>query len=529
MALPQNPLSNSDRAVFDTLNAQNDNLKAQTKVLHKLSDSIADQRKEFSELRKSFRESQKEFFAGNDKGMSEIRKYFEKYKAAPSGDSRIRDKDQSTGFFKNALNKLFGPSKYQQKTIDEITRLREITELQALDINFIKRQNEDGPRARERELLAQAIADKINAGTSNNSGESGPGLFGTIGRLSAGLLVGLGSIVGTLASTLVSALGRLWSVLMDILGAVGGAFSGRGPTATPSKTGIPPMEEPTKTPPTNSNQQRLPGKEIPKLEGPRAPIDMGELKQNKTGVYVPEGVAGQGIKFGILQALKKFGPYGLAAGTVLGELLGEKSAPPPEQNDPENPMQKLDKMLEDTWLGKAWNSTKNKAAELSFSATEGEANRARRDFAENDPRRLDKKIDDVEANTDMFNDAIKQVVNGLVGMGDALDDVANQVIIDSRKMLADPLNKLGEIELAGGQKINLMPNLGDAAFDVLKESYDDSKAMTKALAEGAGTVINNVYNNMQEGGKGATLVPLSASSIATTTSMSAYLRMRGFR
>jgi tRNA U34 5-carboxymethylaminomethyl modifying enzyme MnmG/GidA len=143
MALPQNPLSNSDRAVFDTLNAQNDNLKAQTKVLHKLSDSIADQRKEFSELRKSFRESQKEFFAGNDKGMSEIRKYFEKYKSAPSGDSKIRDKDQSTGFFKNALNKLFGPSKYQQKTIDEITRLREITELQALDINFIKRQNEE--------------------------------------------------------------------------------------------------------------------------------------------------------------------------------------------------------------------------------------------------------------------------------------------------------------------------------------------------------------------------------------------------
>ena len=166
------------------------------------------------------------------------------------------------------------------------------------------------------------------------------------------------------------------------------------------------------------------------------------------------------------------------------------------------------------------------AGSLISGATEVERGRP---TMENDPRRLDKKIDDVESNTDMFNDAIKQVVNGLVGMGDALDDVANQVIIDSRKMLADPLNKLGEIELAGGQKINLMPNLGDAAFDVLKESYDDSKAITKALTEGAGTVINNVYNNMQEGSKGATLVPLSSSSTATTTAMSAYLRARGFR
>jgi hypothetical protein len=527
MALPQNPLS--DRQLFDTLKTQNESLSAQTKVLHKLSDTITDQRKDFAALRKDIQEAQKELLRGNNKGMSEIQKYFAKYKT-DNTSGKIREKDQSTGFFKGIFNKLFGPSKYQQKMLDEITRTRELTESTALDINFIRKQNEDGPRARERELLAQLIADKINSNNSNTTSDDSSSLLGTLGKFGAVLISGVGALLAGLGATIVSGLSFGWRILSTIGSLLEAYFASKviGKVAGGGGAGIPPASG-APGPTADPNQKRIPGKETPQIEGPSKPKDMGTLKQGRGGVYVPEGAAGQGIKFGILQALKKFGPYGLAAGTVLGELLGEKSAPPPEQNDPENPMQKLDKMLEDTWLGKAWNSTKNKAAELSFSATEGDANRSRRDFAENDPRRLDKKIDDVEANTDMFNDAIKQVVNGLVGMGDALDDVANQVIIDSRKMLADPLNKLGEIELAGGQKINLMPNLGDAAFDVLKESYDDSKAMTKALAEGAGTVINNVYNNMQEGGKGATLVPLSASSIATTTSMSAYLRMRGFR
>jgi hypothetical protein len=44
--------------------------------------------------------------------------------------------------------------------IDEITRTRELTESTVLDINFIRKQNEDGPRARERELLDQLIKEK---------------------------------------------------------------------------------------------------------------------------------------------------------------------------------------------------------------------------------------------------------------------------------------------------------------------------------------------------------------------------------
>ena len=192
MALPQNPLS--DRQLFDTLKTQNESLSAQTKVLHKLSDNISDQRKDFAALRKDIQDAQKELLRGNNKGMSEIQKYFAKYKT-DNKSGKVGEKDQSTGFFKGIINKIFGPSKYQQKMIDEITRTRELTESTALDINFIRKQNEEGPRARERELLAQLIADKINANNNNAStDDKGSSLLGTLGKFGAVLISGVGTL-----------------------------------------------------------------------------------------------------------------------------------------------------------------------------------------------------------------------------------------------------------------------------------------------------------------------------------------------
>ena len=80
--LPQNSLSNSDRQILETIKSQNTHLDAQTRVLHTLSDSIMsfkrDQKKDYNSLRNDIKTMQREFFTGNAKGMSDIKKYFEK-------------------------------------------------------------------------------------------------------------------------------------------------------------------------------------------------------------------------------------------------------------------------------------------------------------------------------------------------------------------------------------------------------------------------------------------------------------------
>ena len=77
MALPQNPdgLTAGDRALLSASLEQTNKLKAQTKVLEKLTDAISKQQKEYGNLRKDIQESQKKLFEGNGKSFSEIKKY----------------------------------------------------------------------------------------------------------------------------------------------------------------------------------------------------------------------------------------------------------------------------------------------------------------------------------------------------------------------------------------------------------------------------------------------------------------------
>ena len=154
--LPQNSLSNSDRQILDTIKSQNTHLDAQTRVLHTLSDSIMsfkrDQKKDYNSLRNDIKTMQREFFTGNAKGMSDIKKYFEKTKNNRPETSFNKEKDTDKGFFKSAINKLFGPSKYQQKMMDEISMVREISEIQATDIGFIKKQYDFRFKVREKLL-----------------------------------------------------------------------------------------------------------------------------------------------------------------------------------------------------------------------------------------------------------------------------------------------------------------------------------------------------------------------------------------
>jgi hypothetical protein len=505
MALPQNPLS--DRQLFDTLKTQNESLSAQTKVLHKLSDNISDQRKDFAALRKDIQAAQKELLGGKNKGMSEIQKYFAKYKSDDAG-SKIKDKDQSTGFFKGIINKIFGPSKYQQKMIDEITRTRELTESTALDINFIRKQNEEGPRARERELLAQLIADKINANSnSNNADDNGSSLLGTLSKFGAVLVGGLGTLLSALGATIVTGLAGLRFLLSGIGTLLEAYFASKvlGKVAGGSTAGVPPTA-PGST--TNPDQKRIPGKETPQIEGQSKPKDMGTLKQGKGGVYVPEG-SSLGSKLG--GAMNALGIAGIAA-TVFSGLFGTsdeeiKTLKEAEaKRNAENPNQEKKESVLD--------KIKNFFTDPMKKAEEKDAEEARKKFAENDPRRLDKQVTG-------FEDAMKAVITGLMGLEDQLEKAADSVYESTQKFLEPKLNKLGELDFGNGQTLNLLPNLGTAAFATLKEVWDETKDLAKEATNATGDVINNVITqNMKE--SAAQLAPVAMESMSLTMAQKLY-------
>ena len=510
MALPQNPLS--DRQLFETLQTQNDNLSAQTKVLHKLSDNIADQRKDFAALRKDIQAAQKELFSGKNKGMSEIQKYFAKYKSDDSS-SKIRDKDQSTGFFKGIINKIFGPSKYQQKMIDEITRTRELTESTALDINFIRRQNEEGPRARERELLSQLIADKINA--NNNSAstdDKGSSLLGTLGKFGAVIISGVGTLLTALGATLVAGLGIGWRILTAIGTLLSGYFQakgfGGGPGGTPAggpRTG-------TSGSTMDPNQQRLPGKETPQIEGQSKPKDMGTLKQDSKGVYTAGGsVAGR-----MSSALAGKGPIA----TMLAAAIGVGAYYKDEISDYFDGLQeekkKIDAQEQGKSMGEIASEKLNNLKKFFTDPLKSEDEKRKGEQA--DVRKIDNAIEAQlkEPVTD-FNSAMKSVISGLLGLGDQLEEAADAAGEVTKSFLEPKLNKLGEIDFGNGQTLNLLPNLGTAAFATLKEVWDETKDLAKEATNATGDVINNVITqNMKE--SAAQLTPVAMESMSLTMS-----------
>jgi hypothetical protein len=282
MALPQNPMSSlTEKAILDNLKAQTENLGQQSSVLKKLADSIMRQRKEFSSLKSEMGGIRKQF-SSNDDRFAEIRRYFEKTREAQFRDRQEKPKNEKEdnkekGFFRSALSKLFGPSPYQTKLLEETRTIRFYTENTNDDINFIKRQYEDGARRRERELLAEAIARRLDL----SGGGGGGGLLSSL--LGA---AGLAGILGTALSALgAGLLSMLKGALDGTLKALEGFRSNQQPGKTPGPgapsptiptpqggpipTPVPGAPAPTPGMPTpNPNTTRLPSPDVLRLPGP---------------------------------------------------------------------------------------------------------------------------------------------------------------------------------------------------------------------------------------------------------------------
>jgi hypothetical protein len=119
MALPQLQSTAEGRQFLDLMKDQKENIVSQTKIMQSISGSIIRQGREATELRKEIANLRKGFVTGKSSNFEDIKKYFAvNKKDAPAEKEKASDK----GFFKNALGKIFGPSAYQQKMLDDINK-----------------------------------------------------------------------------------------------------------------------------------------------------------------------------------------------------------------------------------------------------------------------------------------------------------------------------------------------------------------------------------------------------------------------
>jgi hypothetical protein len=113
MALPFNQLDPVNQEILRNLRAQSEALKAQTTVLHKLSDEILRQRGLNANLGKNINDLQKQMFSmGSISGIKDL--FGSKNKLGSGGATTVGSKtaQPDRGFFTNLFNKIFGPSKY---------------------------------------------------------------------------------------------------------------------------------------------------------------------------------------------------------------------------------------------------------------------------------------------------------------------------------------------------------------------------------------------------------------------------------
>lgn len=513
MALPQNSLSNSDRQILDTIKSQNTHLDAQTRVLHTLSDSIMsfkrDQKKDYNSLRNDIKTMQREFFTGNAKGMSDIKKYFEKTKNNRPETSFNKEKDTDKGFFRSAINKLFGPSKYQQKMMDEISMVREISEIQATDIGFIKRQYEEGPRARERELLAQAIASKLDL----NGGDSSKGMLGMLG---AGLISALGGILGSLGGILTAAIAAGFAILKGLIeallgkglpagvpgGAPDDAERGKGKDggrSVPTPGG--PIPSGPSSGPGNS-YPRLPGPNVPQLPGPDKAGNTIEDKMRERAQQRAGGVSDAKIK---VPGMSGAGKFALGTGILTRLFAGLYSG---ELNSNENA---------ELEAARKRPPTIDPPAVAKLDQTPGGPDDLTGILKANSEKTIE--------NTEGINGALKKVIEGLINFENQVEEVAEAFGKGVMESAIPMLDKLGEINLSNGQSINLLPNLGTSTAEVLEGMYQDTKDLAKAGMAATSPIINNIVNQMTPTSP-VSMPMVAATAVAAGAGLTAISRYR---
>jgi hypothetical protein len=272
---------------------------------------------------------------------------------------------------------------------------------------------------------------------------------------------------------------------------------GRGPIPTeePGKVPTPGGPIPSPTPGGGSSSPRLPGPNVPQLPGPEKtgnPIEdrMRERAQQRAG--------------GVTDVKQKMpgmpGKAKLALGTgILSRLFAGLYSGDLNANDEEELRKRQEK-----------GPTIDPA---SLAATE--------DLTGILQANTEKTVE----SSDNINGALKTVIEGLINFEQQVEEVAEAFGKGVMEKAIPFLDKAGEITLSNGQSINLLPNLGTSAAEVLDQMYEETKGYAKAGMEATAPIINNIVNQMTPTSP-VSMPMVAATAVAAGAGITAISRYR---
>jgi hypothetical protein len=559
MTIPINQL-------LDSIKSQSENLNAQSKVLHSLSDTIISQRKEFGNVKKDMGDLKKSF-AQNLSGISEIKKYLDSMRRGTGiNGTQIGPKSGAggaspdKGFFTNLFTKMFGPSKYQQNLLNEISALKDITDLQSKDIRFIKNQYSEKTKAYDREMLATAIANKLG----NLSGGGGRSMLGGLaagaGSLLGGALSGLGSMIGGaligLGPVFAAAITALGGVLKAAIVALGeaiiaglaGLFGKNIPTpGSPGGGGRAPGGGPIIVSPGGGKPQ-LPGPNNPQLPGPNNP----QIPGNGKPPFKPKGYNNQNLD---ITDVTPNGSKGRLSGGLKGAawiaalLFGVDILTQAAQN----PDKSFGEILKDVGSGflsslnpfegfkgpagsvddylERKQKEKDKAAGVTNEDDKkfrdemiAGAKKSSEKLKENESE-VDKLVAGLKKDLDGWQDKFKGMMaeglQGFLTLEDKLEDFIEEIALQGYKKSVEPkLNDIGfnvDVPDAQGKmtptRINLAPTFGTSLGEALNETYQQSKELMDPAKQAMANYATNIINNINNNNKSADVLPAPSAPV----------------
>jgi hypothetical protein len=202
-----------NKRVASKMEEQSASLKSITKILVKNNDDL---RKDVTDLRKEFILGTSEF--------SRMRQYFEKTdNAKPAEKVKEREnRDDSPGILKRLINSLTRkgspnePREIELKTLEELRLLKTLTDKSARDIEFIRESFTESSKKKDRELLAQAIASKLDMDGGRGGGGFMGGIAAALGILGATLTT-FGTSIAKLLSDIPSLILRGISTIPSLI------------------------------------------------------------------------------------------------------------------------------------------------------------------------------------------------------------------------------------------------------------------------------------------------------------------------
>jgi hypothetical protein len=124
-----------------------------------------------------------------------------------------------------------------------------------------------------------------------------------------------------------------------------------------------------------------------------------------------------------------------------------------------------------------------------------------------------------------INGALKSVIEGLINFEHQVEEIAEAFGKGVMEKAIPFLDKAGEITLANGQSINLLPTLGTSTAEVLEEAYQSTKDLAKAGMEATAPIINNIVNQMTPTSP-VSMPMVAATAIAAGAGVTAISRYR---